>query len=276
MIKRLLIAITLVLSKLSNVTNATEFGPERAQFIINYQPLDTVLNHSSNLAGDQVYTLVNKKILRLEYPEWDYLLAKTIVDYGDYDNDGYADAIVMGETGGACCGGQLFLVSHRGNQFFSVHKFDTPFGVSDVSLVGNDYLEQIQIKIDESIMPGGGFQKGVYMYQFQNDRLLQVNHSINRAELAAILELNATSLENGPEHIFIDNDSTLDSMVCRRSKPFGFLDCHLILSKFGKFHFPKNCKRVFVSHAITNGVHDIGCNQQTTGKFNGKFFEWEN
>ena len=62
MIKRLLIAITIVLSKLSNVTNATEFGPERAQFIINYQPIDTALNHSSNLAGDQVYTLVSKKV----------------------------------------------------------------------------------------------------------------------------------------------------------------------------------------------------------------------
>ena len=38
------------------------------------------------------------------------------VDYGGYDNDGYADATVIGETGGACCGGQLFLVSHRGNR----------------------------------------------------------------------------------------------------------------------------------------------------------------
>lgn len=42
MIKRLLIAITIVLSKLSNVTNATEFGPERAQFIINYQSLEQI------------------------------------------------------------------------------------------------------------------------------------------------------------------------------------------------------------------------------------------
>jgi len=123
-------------------------------------------------------------------------------------------------------------------------------------------------------MPGEGIQTSVYTFQFQNDLLLKLNHSVNRAELAAILELNATSLENGLEHILIDNDSTLDSMECRRSKPFGFLDCSLTLSKFGKFHFPKNCKRAFVLPTSSFGVRDIGCNQQTKGKFNGENFIW--
>jgi hypothetical protein len=276
MIKRSIIFTIVVYLKFINASLATDIGPDKAQYLINYQPIDTIFHRPFNQRGDQVYAFVDDTALWIEYPAWDHLLVKTIGNHGDYDKDGNSDAIIFAESGAACCGAELYLVSHRGDRFFTTHKFDTAPGISDVKVTTHENTDHIKIYIDESVLEGDGTQRSVVTFQFQNGVLKKLNSLINRAQLVAIDEISSGEKDPQYRKLYIDSDGEIDYVECTKSKPNGFLDCKVNLSQYGDFFFPKNCKRILVLPTSSLGVQNLGCNQQLVGKFTGTFFEWEN
>ena len=276
MIKRLIISAIVIYLKFINASLATDIGPDKAQYLINYQPIDTIFHRPSDQSGDQVYAFFDNTALWIEYPAWDHLLVKTIGNYGDFDKDGNSDVLIFAESGAACCGVELYLVSHRGGRFFTTYKFDTTPGISDVKVTTHKSIDHIKIYIDESTLRGDGTQQSVVTFQFQNGVLKKLNSLINRAQLVALDEIHDAAKDSQRRNLYIDSDGEIDYVECTKSNPNGFLDCRLSLSQYGDFFFPKNCKRVFVLPTSSLGVQDLGCNQQLVGKFTGTFFEWQN
>lgn len=276
MIKRSIISAIAIYMKLINASLATDIGPERAQFMINYQPIDTIFHHPFEQRVDQVYASFDDIAFWIKYPAWDHLLVKTIGNYGDYDKDGNSDVIIFAESGAACCGVEVYLVSHRGDRFFTTHKFDTTPGILDVKVRTGESSDHIQIYIDESTLEGDGTQQSVVTFQFQNGVLKKLNSLINRAQLVALEKIHNGEKDPQRRKLYIDSVGEIDYVECTKSKPNGFLDCKLSLSQHGDFFFPKNCKSVFVLPTSSLGVQDLGCNQQLVGKFTGTFFEWRN
>ena len=274
MIVRFKLVVCMIVLTLSSMTNAKAIEPEWAQYFLNYPSQDPAIDYPIGPNGDQIFIKVQGTVLKIHFTGWDHLLVKEVYDQRDYDGDGKNDAIIIAESGGPCCGSELFLVSHRGDRFFSVHSFGSNLGNVDIKfrLLGNKIY--IDLWHDDSMLIGGSAQQTISTYIFENALLVNVNNLQNRAYQNYAAKIDHHSVNKEITSIDLDGDTIPDELKCGPGKPDGFLNCDITLSKFGLFKLPSFCKNAYILHSISMGVTDLGCNQQVTGKFDGQRFSW--
>ena len=259
---------------LCGVTHAEQIEPGRAQFFLNGQLSEALTEDFYDEFGDEILVSVDGVISKIHFPDWKHLLVKEIYDQRDYDGDGNNDAIVVGESGASCCGVSLYLVSHRGNHFFSVHSFGTDTSAVDISVKRSDDKIYIDVLQDDSSIIGSSIRQKITTYVFENGQLFPINDVTNSGYFVYQTQIDLRSHASMVSDIDFDDDAAEDTLECLPSSSAGFVNCRIVLSSFGEFHYPRSCKNAMVLHSKSHSVYDLGCNRQIIGRFDGKAFNW--
>ena len=198
-----------------------------------------------------------------EHPDWN----STYIDISiqeDLDGDGLTEAVVSTSHGGNCCGPNFFVISHRGDGFFSSHTHEDMTGWPSVEL-NLDYGEKIlkvsnlQYEEDQKIQ---GEQ--ISLFKFLMGELVRVSHTTNSGLINAVLDVTANDvkLENKFVKFDIDGDGLDESIEVKFWERWQTATIHNIESSSkGTMGFSIGCTRIGFLRTKTNGVHDIVCNR---------------
>lgn len=159
-----------------------------------------------------------------------------IEQQGDFDNDGYQDALLTANAGGAASIPTYFIVSHHGRGYFSLTTAE------DLSTYGGyELLPQRDgstlIKIYQAL-DGVGYHErvdGFAVYRLNFGNLERMAKVVNHAQIPVLFELFSADLEHTGEQNYsfdLDGDGTIDQLNCRYWDRWGDAICELSLSAF--------------------------------------------
>ena len=212
-----------------------------------------------------LYATVDGKeyLIAPEDKNWNFFYIE-IVMTEDLDGDGLQEAVVSTSHSGNCCGPNYFVVSHRGNGFFSVHthgnlhdvgydlKLTTYFGIKMLEV--SDTLPSLDT-IDQEL---------THLLKFSAGTLESVRTLRNMALIPAIIEVTAADVqyENKTLNFDVDGDDIEDKITCNFWPRWKSVICGDIeASSKGKIILSHGCSRIGFLKSKTDGVHDIVCSR---------------
>ena len=209
----------------------------------------------------------------------DYLIAPThkrwmgitldVVHEGDLDGDGLTDAVISSHQGGNCCAPYYFVVSHRGDGFFSVHHHESMYGYEiEVKNTGEEPLIEILDAVGSSDYPIE--HEELSTLRFTEGNLQVVSQLINTALIPALVEVIGQDVKEADKLILfdVDGDGREEEMIASYWERWGtvIIDDIVTTSK-GKVNFSTGCSRIGFMNTTTNGLHDIVCGRKDILKY---------
>ena len=204
----------------------------------------------------------------------DYLIAPThekwmgisldVVHEGDLDGDGLTDAVISSHQGGNCCAPYYFVVSHRGDGFFSVHHHESMYGYEiEVKNTGAEPLIEILYAVSSSDYPIE--YEELTTLRFTDGNLKVVSQLINRALIPALVEVTGQDVQQADKLILfdVDGDGREEEMTTSYWERWGTVIIgEIVTTSNGKVKFSVGCSRIGFMKTTTNGLHDIVCGRK--------------
>ena len=201
----------------------------------------------------------------------DYLIAPTherwmgisldVVHEGDLDGDGLTDAVISSHQGGNCCAPYYFVVSHRGNGFFSVHHHDSMYGYEiEVKNNSEEPLIEVLDAVGSSDYPIE--HEELITLRFTKGDLKVVSQLINTALIPALVEVTGQDVKEADKLILfdVDGDGREEEMIASYWDRWGTVIIgDIVTTPKGKVNFSVGCSRIGFIKTTTSGLHDIVC-----------------
>ena len=205
-----------------------------------------------------------------ELAYWNY--DKEIIHTADLDNDGVNEAIVAASDGGGHGIIKYFIISKRGENFYSVYESNDFEGCCLKFLKGNILSV---FKYDKGIGVTSQVQE-ILLFEFQNGNLNLLSKSQNEALIPAYSEINSHEIDQNIGSKFItgyyDSDTEIDKLVCNYWKRWGSAKCEVHSSIYGVVKTNYGCKRVGILATKTRGIVDLVCNRFNKLTFDGNVY----
>lgn len=171
-------------------SSANESGLYPAHFYTSFSSAPySEKEHSGN--GQVLYAEVGETRFVISDPRWHEMYLKTIIEYGDFDDDGHSDILLDVASGAACCGSVLYLVSHRGGGFFTVHTAPQFEHWTDVQVIELRGSRIIKLLNDRTRMPGYDLEEVLSFHEFKHGTLDTLSSNSNRAKTMHFLEIES-------------------------------------------------------------------------------------
>ena len=139
-----------------------------------------------------------------------------VIYQGDLDGDGRNEAVVSSHQGGNCCAPYYFVVSHRGNGFFSTHTHDQMYGY------GINIIEAYDRKLIEVFDAVGSsdypiVREELIQLEFSEGTLSVVSRLENAALIPALVEVTGQDVKESNTTIYfdVDGDGTEEEILSR-------------------------------------------------------------
>jgi len=202
-----------------------------------------------------------------ELSYWSY--RKEIIHTADLDNDGVNEAIVEASDGGGHGKIKYFIISKRGENFYSVYESNNFMGCCLKILSGNILSV---FKYNSGIGVTSQVQE-ISLFEFQNGNLNLLSTSQNEALIPALSEINSHEIDQNIGSKFItgyyDGDTEIDKLTCNYWDRWGSMICEVQSSIYGTIKTNFGCKRFGILETKTRGMVDLVCNRFSKFKFNG-------
>lgn len=209
----------------------------------------------------------------------DYLIAPTherwmgisldIVFEGDMDGDGLTDAVISSHQGGNCCAPYYFIVSHRGDGFFSVHHHESMYGYEiEVKNTGPKPLIEVLDAVGSSDYPI--VHEELTTLRFTEGNLQVVSQLINTALIPALVEVTGQDVREADKLILfdLDGDGREEEIIASYWDRWGTaIIGDIVTTSKGKVNFSVGCSRIGFMKTTTNGLHDIVCGRKDILKY---------
>ena len=197
-----------------------------------------------------------------------------IQDVVDLDGDGEPEALVRTSHGGNCCGPNFFVVSYRGDGFFSAETHDALTGFPEVEVRKQNgenliFVDNWTYKDDQEIAVN---EKSIFRFSYGSLELL--SHLESVGVMAALVDVTASDVKNEPKIIEfdLDSDGQVDRIECSYWPRWEAVDCRsrLSSSKTGQksFNLQFACTRMGILSSKTHGFHDLVCDRSRVFKMN--------
>ena len=227
--------------------------------------------------GDDLFVRDEGKEYLIQTDElayWNY--NKEIIHTADLDNDGVNEAIVAASDGGGHGKIKYFIISKRGENFYSVYESNNFMGCCLKILSGNILSV---FKYNSGIGVTSQVQE-ISLFEFQNGKLKLLSTSQNEALIPALSEINSHEIDQniGSKSItgYYDGDTEIDKLVCNYWDRWGSMICEVQSSIYGTIKTNFGCKRFGILGTQTRGMADLVCNRFIKFKFNGvKYIEMD-
>ena len=227
--------------------------------------------------GDDLFVRDEGKEYLIQTDElayWNY--NKEIIHTADLDNDGVNEAIVAASDGGGHGKIKYFIISKRGENFYSVYESNNFMGCCLKILSGNILSV---FKYNSGIGVTSQVQE-ISLFEFQNGKLKLLSTSQNEALIPALSEINSHEIDQniGSKSItgYYDGDTEIDKLVCNYWDRWGSMICEVQSSIYGTIKTNFGCKRFGILETKTRGMVDLVCNRFIKFKFNGvKYIEMD-
>ncbi|MGD1858857.1 MAG: hypothetical protein ACFB0E_02670 [Leptolyngbyaceae cyanobacterium] len=198
----------------------------------------------------------------------------------DLDQDGLLDAVIGISAGGNCCAPAYAIVSLLA---------DGSFRFSPIL----DWAwtpPQIQLQ-DDTFVLETHTDNHLYRHRYPNGQVILLEERAI-AERVAIAELRATLIEDGATtarlDIDLNADGAIDTVQCEIWERWGALLCQLALADGTALPMfikgteaepiqvdSHSCFRLGVLSSMTNGMHDLICDENTLATWNGSGYVWQ-
>ena len=202
---------------------------------------------------------------------------KSIFAQADLDSDGRDEVILEIHHGGNCCGSEYAIVSHRGENYFSIVQHETFDGAGFPSFelvdVGGKKLIQV-VNISTGVDNTSQTQT-ISLLRFEYGQLTLLSQSENASIIPAIVEVNSFEFDgDNPIQIIqefdADGDVTADKLICDYWARWGSTVCDVDSSAFGYQDLSLGCYRVGVLPSRSEGLSDLVCNHFSLLRFDGE------
>lgn len=209
------------------------------------------------------------EIIDQKWSDYPTLWVRKIIDL---DMDGWDEALVQLGTGGNGCCWEHYIVSYRGNGFFTTdtNKFLSRAHDFHVKIYNGVRLLQA---IDRGSDSNASFTEEMNEYAFEFGKLVLRSSLRNIASIqieTAITSANVSQERNSLLNAFIDDDEAQDTVECEVWGRYNLLSCEMFIAGKRSYALPSNCEIIAISANSTNGMKDIICNLNQGYKFNGK------
>ena len=219
--------------------------------------------------GDDLFVRDEGQEYLIQTDELEYWYRKKIIHTADLDNDGLTEVIVEANDGGGHGKIKYFIISKRGENFYSVNESNDFMGCCLKVLSGNILSV---FKYDSGIGVTSQVQE-ISLFEFQNGNLNLLSTSQNEALIPALSEINSHEIDQNIGSKFItgyyDGDTEIDKLVCNYWDRWGSMICEVQSSIYGIIKTNFGCKRVGILATKTRGMVDLVCNRFSKFKFNG-------
>ena len=220
--------------------------------------------------GDDLFVRDEGKAYLIQTDElayWNY--QKEIIHTADLDNDGVNEAIVAASDGGGHGKIKYFIISKRGENFYSVYESNDFMGCCLKILSGNILSV---FKYDSGIGVTSQVQE-ISLFEFQNGNLNLLSTAQNEALIPTLSEINSHEIDQniGSKSItgYYDDDTEIDKLTCNYWDRWGAMICEVQSSINGVVEINTGCKRVGILETKTRGMVDLVCNRFRKFEFNG-------
>ena len=212
--------------------------------------------------GDDLFVRDEGKAYLIQTDElayWNY--HKEIIHTADLDNDGVNEAIVAASDGGGHGKIKYFIISKRGENFYSVYESNDFMGCCLKILSGNILSV---FKYDSGIGVTSQVQE-ISLFEFQNGNLNLLSTAQNEALIPTLSEINSHEIDQniGSKSItgYYDDDTEIDKLTCNYWDRWGAMICEVQSSINGVVEINTGCKRVGILETKTRGMVDLVCNR---------------
>ena len=184
-----------------------------------------------------------------------------VIYKGDLDGDGQNEAVVSSHQGGNCCAPYYFVISHRGNGFFSTHTHEQMYGY------GINIVEAYDRKLIEVFDAVGSsdypiVREELTQLEFSEGKLSVVSRLENEALIPALVEVTGQDVKDSDTtiHFDVDGDGTEEEILVSYWERWGVANiAEIDTSSIGPVTFSTGCSRIGFIATRTNGLHDIVC-----------------
>ena len=221
---------------------------------------------------DTGYLITNDHLVDYRYKS---IFAKT-----DLDSDGRDEVILEIHHGGNCCGSEYAIVSHRGENYFSIiqHEVFDGAGFPTFELVDVGGEKLIQVVNISTGVDNTSQTQTISLLRFEYGQLTLLSQSENASIIPAIVEVNSYEFEGDNKVQIIkefdaDGDDTADKLICDYWARWGSTVCDVDSSAYGYQDLSLGCYRVGVLPKRSKGLSDLICNHFSVLKFDGEKYE---
>lgn len=272
--------VTLSLSWISCLLIATSIHAENVEYrIVDNSKLDS-LDLPRRSYREDLFASINGTEYLITNEHLQIYYHKSIFAQEDLDGDGRNEVILEIHHGGNCCGSEYAIVSHRGENYFSITQHEVFDGAGFPSFELVDYKGEKLIQVVN--MPNGAENTSqsimISLLKYEYGQLTLLSQTENASLIPAIVEVNSFGFdENNPAQIIkefdADGDDIVDKLVCDYWPRWSSTVCDVDSSVFGYQDLSTGCHRVGVLANRSNGLSDLVCNHFSTFTFDGKEYK---
>ena len=251
---------------------------------IEYRIVDNSNLDSSELPrrslGEDLFAVIDGTDYLITNDHFEDYRYKSIYAQEDLDGDGRDEVILEIHHGGNCCGSEYAVVSHRGENYFSITQHEAFDGAGFPSFEFVDYKGEKLIQVVN--MPNGAENTSqsimISLLKYEYGQLTLLSQTENASLIPAIVEVNSFEFDQeNPVQIIkefdADGDDIADKLVCDYWPRWSSTVCDVESSVFGYQDLSTGCHRVGVLANRSNGLSDLVCNHFSVFRFNGVGYE---
>ena len=270
-------AITFSLCWVSCLMIATAIYAENIEYrIVDNSNLDSSELPRRSL-GEDLFAVIDGTDYLITNDHFEDYRYKSIYAQEDLDGDGRDEVILEIHHGGNCCGSEYAVVSHRGENYFSItqHEVFDGAGFPSFELVVHKGEKLIEVVNSSTGVDNKSQSQTISLLRFEYGQLTLLSQSENASIIPAIVEVNSYEFDQDNPATIVkefdaDGDDTADKLVCDYWARWGAAVCDVDSSAFGYQDLSLGCYRVGVLPERSNGLSDLVCNHFSVLKFDGE------
>jgi hypothetical protein len=206
--------------------------------------------------------------------DWEFLPLMSIEHQLDLDGDGFLEAILSTHHGGNAIGPHFFVVSHRGDAFFSIDTHYEMEGWPTLELLERDGETLILIKNLETGAGNTSIKETQALFRFKYGKLELLSLLENSALIWAEKEITGEQLSKADApslSLFsdIDLDGQEDEFRCKYWERWGAAQCEIFFANKKTLDLNLGCNRFGILETTSMGMKQLVCNRALILSFNG-------